>query len=114
MAYGSGSFKTTYEADMALVDSRPRATALALLFAGLLALPRVATPVALELLSQVALAAIGALALHLLTGMAGQVSLGHAGFLAAGAFRVGVLAESGRPSPPGTPPATAGGRALAG
>ena len=35
--------------------------------------------------------AIGALSLMLLTGYAGQISLGHAGLLAAGAFTVGIL-----------------------
>ena len=34
---------------------------------------------------------IGAVALMLLTGYAGQISLGHAGLLAAGAFTVGIL-----------------------
>ena len=37
------------------------------------------------------LACVGALALMLLTGYAGQVSLGHAGLLAAGAFTAGIL-----------------------
>jgi len=39
----------------------------------------------------VLLATVGALALMLLTGYAGQVSLGQAGLLAAGAFTVGIL-----------------------
>jgi branched-chain amino acid transport system permease protein len=38
-----------------------------------------------------AIAAIGALALNLVTGYTGQLSLGHSGFLAAGAFTVGIL-----------------------
>jgi branched-chain amino acid transport system permease protein len=37
------------------------------------------------------LAGIGAIALMLLTGYAGQISLGHAGLLAAGAFTAGIL-----------------------
>jgi branched-chain amino acid transport system permease protein len=93
MAYGSGFFKTSYEADMALLDSGVRRVALGVFIAALLVLPRVASPFVIELLSQAALAAVGALALNVLTGMAGQVSLGHAGFLAAGAFTVGVLVE---------------------
>jgi len=107
MAYGSGAFKTSYETDMALVDTRPRRLALALFLVGLIALPRVASPLVVELVSQTALATIGALALHLLTGMAGQISLGHAGFLAVGAFTVGILAEAGRFSPLVTLPAAA-------
>ena len=49
MAYGSGYFKTTYEADMALVDTRLRRLALATLIVGLAVLPRVASPFVLEL-----------------------------------------------------------------
>lgn len=45
----------------------------------------------LDLANQLLLAGIGALALMLLTGFAGQISLGHAGLLAAGAFTVGIL-----------------------
>jgi len=107
MAYGSGFFKTSYEADMAVLDSGVRRVALAMLVIGLLALPRVASAFVLELLSQAALAAVGALALNVLTGMAGQVSLGHAGFLAAGAFTVGVLVEGWKAGPLVTFPAAA-------
>jgi branched-chain amino acid transport system permease protein len=114
MAYGSGAFRTSYEADMALVDSVPRWLGLAALGLVLLALPRFASAVAIELVSQTALAAIAALALHLLTGMAGQVSLGHAGFLAVGAFTVGVLSESLRAPAIVTLPAAALAGALVG
>jgi branched-chain amino acid transport system permease protein len=107
MAYGSGYFKTSYEADMALVDTGVRRLALGLLAIGLALLPRVASPFVLELLAQVALAAVGALALNVLTGMAGQVSLGHAGFLAAGALTVGVLVEGWKVGPLVTLPAAA-------
>ena len=41
--------------------------------------------------NQVFIAVIGALALNLLMGTTGQISLGHAGFVAAGAFTVAVL-----------------------
>src|SRR5437773_2557852 len=86
MARGGGYFKTTYAADLALVDTRLRRRALAALIVALLVLPRVASPFILDLVAQTALAAIGALDLHLLTGLAGQISLGHAGFIAAGAL----------------------------
>jgi len=57
----------------------------------LLAFPLFATPFQLDLASQVFLAAVGALSLMLLTGFAGQISLGHAGLIAAGAFTAGIL-----------------------
>src|SRR5207249_1259447 len=74
---------------------------------GLAVLPRVASPFVLELVTQTALAAVGALALNMLTGLAGQISLGHAGFLCAGAFTVGILTESVKASPLVTLPAAA-------
>src|SRR5262249_61807355 len=55
------------------------------------ALPFLAPPLFTALANQWLLACIGALALMLLTGYAGQISLGHAGLMAAGAFPVGIL-----------------------
>ena len=54
-------------------------------------MPFVASDFGLDLANQVLLATVGAVALMLLTGFAGQVSLGHAGLLAAGAFTTGIL-----------------------
>jgi branched-chain amino acid transport system permease protein len=104
---GSGYFKTSYEADLALVDTRLRRAAVAVFVLVLLLLPRFASNFVLDLASQAALAAIGALALNVLTGLAGQISLGHAGFLAAGAFTTAALVERGIVSPLLTLPATA-------
>jgi branched-chain amino acid transport system permease protein len=64
---------------------------LAILCLALVAYPLVGSPFGLDLASQVFLNAIGALALMLLTGYAGQISLGHAGLMAAGAFTAGIL-----------------------
>src|SRR5262249_49012172 len=87
------------DGDLALAARKWRRVPLAALVMVLLALPRFASPFALDLVSQVALAAVGALALNILTGFAGQVSLGHAGFIAAGAFTTAVLVEHRLPSP---------------
>jgi branched-chain amino acid transport system permease protein len=92
---------------MALVDSGLRRAALGGLALLLVLLPWLASGFVLELVSQTALAAVGALALNVLTGMAGQVSLGHAGFLAAGAFTVGVLVDGWQAGPFLTLPAAA-------
>src|SRR5438093_12195529 len=99
MALVGGYFKSTYASDLALVDTRLRRTALAALIVVLLILPRLASPFVLDLVAQTALAAVVALALNLLTGLAGQISLGHAGFIAAGAFTTAVLVENRMPSP---------------
>src|SRR2546426_12111623 len=84
---------------MALVDTRLRRLALATLIVGLAVLPRVASPFVLELATQTALAAVGALALNVLPGLPGQLSRGPAGFLCAGAFTVGIL-TGGVKAPP--------------
>jgi branched-chain amino acid transport system permease protein len=87
----SGYFRTAYAQDLALIQSRIEWSALAVFLAALLILPFLASQLLLDLANQAFLASIGALALMLLTGYAGQVSLGHAGLMAAGAFTVGIL-----------------------
>ena len=87
----SGYFRTTYEEDHAFIQTRLEWWSLTALVAGLVAMPMIASPFLLDLAAQVFLAIVGALALALLTGYAGQISLGHAGLLAAGAFTVGIL-----------------------
>jgi len=87
-----------YAQELALFGTRARRIRLAAALAVLAALPFVATPFLLDLANQVLLACIGALALMLLTGFAGLISLGTAGLLAAGAYCVGVLVrEVGAP-----------------
>jgi branched-chain amino acid transport system permease protein len=94
----SGYFRIEYAQDLALVQTRAERLSLAVFAAALVTLPFVASPFLLDLACQVFLAAIGALSLMLLTGYAGQISLGHAGLLAAGAFTTGILArEIGAP-----------------
>lgn len=87
----SGYFRTRYERDFALIDTRTQKTWLALLCIALALFPFGAGPFVLDLANQVLLVSIGAVALMLLTGYAGQISLGHAGLLAAGAFTTGIL-----------------------
>ena len=87
----SGYFRTGYAQDLELVETHTERWSLAVFLIGLLAFPFLASPFLLDLANQVFLASIGALALMLLTGYAGQVSLGHAGLMAAGAFTVGIL-----------------------
>ena len=91
MAFASGYFRTSYLRDMRLVDTRTQAVSLAVFLAALVVYPFVVSPFLLDLANQLFLAAIGAVALMLLTGYAGLVSLGHAGLLAAGAFTAGIL-----------------------
>ena len=87
----SGYFPTSYDQDLALVRTRFQGAWLAAFTMALLAFPFLASPFQVDLACQVFLACIGSLALMLLTGYAGQISLGHAGLIAAGAFTVGIL-----------------------
>ncbi len=91
MAFASGYFKTSYRKDLALVETPTRWAFLIALLAGLILFPFFASPFLLDLASQVCLTLVGALALMLLTGFAGQISLGHAGFIAAGAYVTAIL-----------------------
>jgi branched-chain amino acid transport system permease protein len=93
MPRASGYFRTDYAQEIALIKTRLEWTSLIVLVALLIAFPFVASAFYLDLATQVFLASIGALSLMLLTGFAGQVSLGHAGLLAAGAFTAGVLSK---------------------
>jgi branched-chain amino acid transport system permease protein len=87
----SGYFRTDYAQDFALTGTRLERTSLGLFVVALLSFPFLASAFHLDLASQVFLATIGALSLMLLIGFCGQISLGHAGLLAAGAFTVGIL-----------------------
>jgi branched-chain amino acid transport system permease protein len=87
----SGYFRTSYAQDFLLVETRLQRFALVVLGLALIAFPFLASPFQLDLACQVFLASVGALSLMLLTGYAGQISLGHAGLLAAGAFTTGIL-----------------------
>ena len=87
----SGYFRTRYAQDFALLETRTQRLGFAVLVAFLFIFPFVSGGFALDLANQVLLASIGAVALMLLTGYAGQISLGHAGLLAAGAFTAGIL-----------------------
>ncbi len=87
----SGYFRTSYAEDFSLFGTRRERIILAVFVLAVLAFPLIASPFQLDLACQVFLASIGALSLMLLTGFAGQISLGHAGLIAAGAFTVGIL-----------------------
>jgi branched-chain amino acid transport system permease protein len=87
----SGYFRTRYDADFALVETRTQKLVFCVFALCALGLPFVASPFLLDLANQVLLAVVGAVALMMLTGYAGQISLGHAGLLAAGAYTTGIL-----------------------
>ncbi|GAA2588639.1 branched-chain amino acid ABC transporter permease [Actinomadura fulvescens] len=82
---------TSYKQDMALLDTPGKRRWLgALLVAAVLA-PFMLTDDILQLLAVGFVASIGAIGLNIVTGYAGQISLGHAFFLAIGAYTAAAI-----------------------
>ena len=84
----AGQFKTSYESDSQIFPIRQDRIALGLLLLAALALvPMFATPYLLSaILIPFLIFSLAALGLNILTGYAGQLSLGTAAFMAVGAF----------------------------
>jgi branched-chain amino acid transport system permease protein len=87
---------TSYGSEMALLNTTSKRVAVAALLAFAVVAPFVFTDTFLQKLAIAAAAAIGAIGLGLVTGYAGQVSLGHAFFMAIGAYTAAVI--SGEPN----------------
>jgi len=84
----TGQFKTSYDADTAIFPIRQDGLAMALLVVvAFVAVPLLATPyVFTGILIPFLILCLAALGLNILTGYAGQLSLGTAAFMAVGAF----------------------------
>ena len=78
--------KRDYYEDIRLLDSGPQVFWLAVLLAALAAFPLVADSYQIYTINLIAIHVIVALGLNLLVGYTGQISLGHAGFFAIGAY----------------------------
>ncbi|MFO1292932.1 MAG: branched-chain amino acid ABC transporter permease [Rubrivivax sp.] len=89
--------KTGYEQDIGLFDRRSTAVSYALLALAALLAPAVLGEYLLAQLSFVAIYAIAGVGMMLLVGYAGQISLGHAAFLAVGAYTEAILRKHGLP-----------------
>jgi branched-chain amino acid transport system permease protein len=84
--------KKTYSEDMIMVLNTPfkkKCAAVGLLISVLF--PFLASHYFIHIANLIAIASIGALALNLLCGNAGLLSLGHAGFMASGAFTTAIM-----------------------
>lgn len=84
----AGQFKTSYQADNQIFPIlQDRMAMLALLVVAIVVVPLVASPYALSaILIPFLIFSLAALGLNILTGYAGQLSLGTAAFMAVGAF----------------------------
>lgn len=96
---------TSYEGDQALMNTTPKKVVLGLFLLFLVVVPFQITPGVgflgdnawLKILSTAGIFAIGALGLNILTGLAGQVSLGHAFFMGLGAYTAAWLGAAPGP-----------------
>jgi branched-chain amino acid transport system permease protein len=94
----SGVFSTSYRDELALTRGLPAHLGSALVAVAALVFPLVAGKTWQPIGVFALIAAIGAVGLQLLTGLAGQVSLGHAAFLGVGAYTASWLGvERGLP-----------------
>jgi branched-chain amino acid transport system permease protein len=87
----SRTFKQEYRELVTLTDNRAKWAWAAAVGLAVLILPVFASTYALNLCTTIAIAAIAVIGLNLLTGVAGQLSLGHAGFMAIGAYTQAIL-----------------------
>src|SRR5690348_11249018 len=90
-------FKTSYDQDIRLIQHRGQLASYALLFAALLAAPLLLSAYLQSQFVFVFIYAIVGVALMILTGFTGQGSLGHAAFLAIGAYTTAYLQRIGVP-----------------
>ncbi len=86
-----GSFQESYAQDMAILRSRPQWVMLLVLFAFLLTCPLFLSDRILTLMTMIGIAIISVHGLNILTGYCGQISIGHVGFMAVGAYTSAVL-----------------------
>lgn len=89
---GRPELYTAYAQDMAFLNTRPKQVGVFLIVIFAALLPMMVADDLLKVLGTGLVLAIGAIGLNLLTGFAGQVSLGHAFFVAVGAYTASWMA----------------------
>ncbi|MBA2296109.1 MAG: branched-chain amino acid ABC transporter permease [Actinobacteria bacterium] len=88
----TGVYSRTYRQDFLLRRTWLERARLALVLLAIAVAPFLLSVYWLEVATQIAIAAIGAIGLNILVGFTGQISLGQGGFLAVGAFTAGLTA----------------------
>ena len=91
MARAGTNLRTNYVEANEILRRPYQKVLIVIVLAGALLLPAASSTYFVHLLDLCLLSAIGALGLMLLTGYCGQISLGHAAFLAVGAFTTVIL-----------------------
>lgn len=92
VAWGRPELYTSYRQDMALLNTRSKALGAVVVLVVAALMPLMVTDDLLIILGSGLVLAIGAIGLNLVTGYAGQVSLGHAFFVGVGAYTAAVMA----------------------
>lgn len=88
-----GDYKESYAADEAVFDNAASRFWLGVFMVSLVVFPFAAGEYLLYMANITGIAIVGALGLNILTGAAGQISLGHAAFIGIGAYASALLAN---------------------
>ncbi|NOZ84276.1 MAG: branched-chain amino acid ABC transporter permease [Epsilonproteobacteria bacterium] len=91
MAIKCGIFKTSYMSDMAIWQTKNSRFWMTLFFISLAVFPFFVSKYFLYMANIIAIGVIAAVGLNILTGFAGQISLGHGAFIGVGAYFAGYL-----------------------
>jgi branched-chain amino acid transport system permease protein len=86
-----GGFRVRYGNDERIFETPVPIVALMALLGFLCTIPLFASTYWLDVLNRIGIAIIGAIGLNILIGFTGQISIGHAAFLAVGAYTTAVL-----------------------
>jgi len=86
-----GAYSTKYESDMAILRTRTQWFLLGLGLALLFTAPLLANSYWLTWLTRLGITIVAVLGLHILSGLCGQISIGHAAFMGVGAYTVAIL-----------------------
>ncbi len=94
-----GLFFTSYQGEAQIFQSGFQKLMVGLFILFLLALPAVLNVHLTSIMNLIFIAVIGAVSLNLLTGICGQISLGHGAFIGVGAYAAGQCTLHGVPFP---------------
>src|SRR5262245_24208096 len=86
-----GGFRVSYRDDERIFDTAGPIICIVALLVALACVPAFAGTYWLDVLNRIGIAVIGALGLNILVGYTGQISIGHAAFLAVGAYGTAIL-----------------------
>ena len=86
-----GGFRVSYRGDERIFETGGPIVGVIVLLIVLAFVPRFAGTYWLDVLNLIGIAIIGALGLNILVGYTGQISIGHAAFLAVGAYSTAIL-----------------------